>query len=470
MPDANDSKRLQQAIVAYSALGMIVVGVAVGLVGVLPLAQRLRDAEQRNLLVELQKQTVAVEQFLARTHSAAIWAGNRTRVREKLEEYNKGTISVESLAATLDQLLHDSMAAPTNIAGVCLFDVKSNLVVEFGQKIPRELWTWPEQIPREASMIGPIRLGEEVYLVAGATIFNQNQNVLGTAMILHRTTGLRGIVEDYKGKTGETILGSRQNKALPIFFPPRQARSGRGISPQRTAAIMEGLQFALEKKSDFFVPNAPMDDSVVMAYGPIKNSEGWGLIVSMDRAELFSSINRKLMVLSGVLVMLIVAGTFGMVVVLRPLTGRIILQTDELESQIYEKTAALNTELSERKRAEQSLRDSEALYHSLVDTLPINILRKDLRGRITYGNRGYCERMGRPLSVLLGKTDYDLFPKALAEKYCTDDEKVIRTGEMFEDIEEHRTWTERSSTSMCSKPRFAMPGTPWWALRSSSGT
>ena len=78
-----------------------------------------------------------------------------------------------------------------------------------------------------------------------------------------------------------------------------------------------------------------------------------------------------------------------MVVVLRPLAGRVILHTDELESQIYEKTAALNTELAERKRAETVARDSEALYHSLVDTLPINILRKDLRGRVTYGNRGY---------------------------------------------------------------------------------
>jgi PAS domain S-box-containing protein len=127
-----------------------------------------------------------------------------------------------------------------------------------------------------------------------------------------------------------------------------------------------------------------------------------------------------------------------MVLILRPLAGRVILHTDELESQIYEKTAKLNNELGERKRAEQSLRDTEALYHSLVDTLPISILRKDLRGRITYGNRGYCERMGKPIDALLGKSDYELFPRDLADKYLRDDERVVRTGEMFEDIEEHR--------------------------------
>src|SRR6185503_19254444 len=95
-------------------------------------------------------------------------------------------------------------------------------------------------------------------------------------------------------------------------------------------------------------------------------------------------------------------------------------------------------ELGERTRAEKSLRDSEALYHSLVDTLPINILRKDLAGRVTYGNRGYCEAMGKPISELLGKTDFDLFPREMAQKYARDDDKVVHTGQMFEDVEEHR--------------------------------
>jgi len=181
-----------------------------------------------------------------------------------------------------------------------------------------------------------------------------------------------------------------------------------------------------------------MDEQAILAHGPIKGCD-WGAIVSMDRRELLSGINRQLTLLGSLLVLLILLGSVGMVFVLRPLAGRVILHTDELESQIYEKTAALNTELAERKRAEQSLRDSEALYHSLVDTLPINILRKDKLGRVTYGNRGYCERMGKPLTELLGKTDYQLFPRELADKYCRDDEKVVRTGEMFEDIEEHRT-------------------------------
>src|SRR5688572_17309862 len=83
MPDANISKRLQQTIVVYSAIGMLVVGVAVGLAGVLPMALRLREAQKRNLLVDLQRQTVAVEQVLSRARNSASYVGFRTMRSEE---------------------------------------------------------------------------------------------------------------------------------------------------------------------------------------------------------------------------------------------------------------------------------------------------------------------------------------------------------------------------------------------------
>lgn len=49
---------------------MFIVGLAVGLVGVLPMTQQLREARRQNLLVDLQKQTVAIERFVSRTRSS----------------------------------------------------------------------------------------------------------------------------------------------------------------------------------------------------------------------------------------------------------------------------------------------------------------------------------------------------------------------------------------------------------------
>ena len=93
---------------------------------------------------------------------------------------------------------------------------------------------------------------------------------------------------------------------------------------------------------------------------------------------------------------------------------------------------------SERKEAQVALEDSEAIYKSLVESLPINIIRKDREGRLVFVNRLYSETMNRPAGELLGKDDFDLFPRELAEKYHNDDLRVMETGDVFEDVEKHQ--------------------------------
>ena len=94
-------------------------------------------------------------------------------------------------------------------------------------------------------------------------------------------------------------------------------------------------------------------------------------------------------------------------------------------------------DISQRKRLDEALRDSEALYHSLVESLPLNVYRKDLEGRITFGNKRHCDTIGRTLDEIRGKTDYDFYPPELAEKYRRDDHTVITTQKVLEDVEEH---------------------------------
>ena len=91
-----------------------------------------------------------------------------------------------------------------------------------------------------------------------------------------------------------------------------------------------------------------------------------------------------------------------------------------------------------RLQAEAGLRDSEALYHSLVENLPQNIFRKDLQGRFTFANQQFCRTLKRPLEEILGKTDYDFFPPDLASKYQRDDQAVLSRGQTSEIVEEHQ--------------------------------
>ena len=101
-------------------------------------------------------------------------------------------------------------------------------------------------------------------------------------------------------------------------------------------------------------------------------------------------------------------------------------------------TFGLSRDVTARKRAEEALRDSEQLYHSLVENLPQNILRKDTQGRFIFANQRFCATLGKSLAEILGKTDYDFFPRELADKYRQDDLRVMATNEVFETVEEHQ--------------------------------
>ena len=87
--------------------------------------------------------------------------------------------------------------------------------------------------------------------------------------------------------------------------------------------------------------------------------------------------------------------------------------------------------------AEHARESSQLLYLSLVENLPVFLMRKDTAGRFTFANQAFCKLLNKSLDEIRGTTDFDYYSEALAEKYRADDLKVIETGDLFEDVEEN---------------------------------
>jgi PAS domain S-box-containing protein len=98
---------------------------------------------------------------------------------------------------------------------------------------------------------------------------------------------------------------------------------------------------------------------------------------------------------------------------------------------------ALQQQVREREVAQRALDESLAVHQSLIESLPLNVFRKDLDGRVINANSRFCETLGRTWEQVEGKTDLDFFPAEQARKYRRDDERVIRSREVLEDVEEH---------------------------------
>lgn len=89
---------------------------------------------------------------------------------------------------------------------------------------------------------------------------------------------------------------------------------------------------------------------------------------------------------------------------------------------------AINT--TERKRLEAELRESHSFLNSVIDAVPDPIFVKDRLHRWVLLNDANCRFTGLPREALIGKSDYDIFPKEEADVFWEKDEQVFDSGEV----------------------------------------
>jgi len=119
-----------------------------------------------------------------------------------------------------------------------------------------------------------------------------------------------------------------------------------------------------------------------------------------------------------------------MVLRVKETVGALQRLNETLEIRVEERTA-----IAEQRA--QKLADSEALYQSLVENLPLAVIRKDLDGRYTYVNSRFRELTGQIPAAVIGMTDLDTLPPDEATRSRRDDARVIETHEVLQRVQQH---------------------------------
>ena len=111
----------------------------------------------------------------------------------------------------------------------------------------------------------------------------------------------------------------------------------------------------------------------------------------------------------------------------------------QLETRIQERTRQLEEQIAERLVIEESLRESEGRFRSLVENLPVKVFIKDRESVYVDCNPSYAGDLGINPKEIRGKTDYDYYPKELAEKYRAVDRMVMEFSREEETEEPYYT-------------------------------
>jgi PAS domain S-box-containing protein len=96
---------------------------------------------------------------------------------------------------------------------------------------------------------------------------------------------------------------------------------------------------------------------------------------------------------------------------------------------------ALITDISDRKRAEAALQETQALFENFMRYIPGNAFIKNEQGQYVYVNSSGAQTVNKSVNEVIGKTDFDLLPAAIAQQLRDNDQAILTTNEPLELLE-----------------------------------
>jgi len=111
------------------------------------------------------------------------------------------------------------------------------------------------------------------------------------------------------------------------------------------------------------------------------------------------------------------------------------------ESQKPVGIISVSRDITERKRAEEEMKQMNIFLNAIIENIPNMIFLKDARDlRFVRFNRAGEELLGQSRDDLIGKSDYDFFPKMQADSFTEKDRDVL-SGRKLIDIPEETIQT-----------------------------
>jgi diguanylate cyclase (GGDEF)-like protein/PAS domain S-box-containing protein len=95
----------------------------------------------------------------------------------------------------------------------------------------------------------------------------------------------------------------------------------------------------------------------------------------------------------------------------------------------------MHFDITDRKQTDLLLQQSEEKLRAITDNVSIVMFLKDLNGHYLFVNRQYEKLFHVFNEGIQGKTDYDMFPRDMADAFVNNDQAVIKSGKPIE-IEE----------------------------------
>ncbi len=309
--------------------------------------------------------------------------------------------------------------------------------------------------------------GNEKYGVYFAGPLTYEREFLGVFLVEENLDQMLPWIRDNSGlgNTGEAFLAKKLSNGKALYltalrFDP-EASMRRVANGQEEASLKQALQ-GIEKPVDGAVDYRLQ--SVIATTRFIKKAN-WGLIVKIDQAEAFASVTELrrwfyLFLLISALSIIALSHKQAMSIV-QPLAKLTAIAQDMERGQSWPPDAKFPPKneigllagafqsmagnlLRSKESLEQRVREhteelqrSRAFLNSIVENIPNMIFVKSAEDlRFVSFNKAGEELLGLSRDALIGKNDYDFFPREQADFFTAKDKDVLSAKKLVDISEE----------------------------------
>jgi len=208
----------------------------------------------------------------------------------------------------------------------------------------------------------------------------------------------------------------------------------------RHTAVVESFEWRRESQPSSFLSFVPSPKKLLKAL-PKQKSSGTGAYLSRDSSD-DSSVASELLCHTGLSTIFIQpiyhpSSSIGLLIV----GSRNKKRKPNRNESAYLSTlgnilfAAISS--IPKEAGNEIWENHHVLLKEVFDNLPDFLYVKDLDSRFVLANAAQVKLLGKKqITDLLGKTDFDIYPRDLAERYYADERRVLSTGKPLLDREE----------------------------------
>ncbi|MCX6073137.1 MAG: ATP-binding protein [Campylobacterales bacterium] len=334
----NLTEPIRKKIIIRTAIGIVLVAFFTLLVLVIPLYLQLVDANKRDFAFKHKAKVELFDKSITNFKNITEQITSRTKIREKLVEYNEGKVTLAQLQDFSRGLLADAMQTSKEIVAINRLDSKRNSVLNLGLSVPQKLADSLSVPMKGAKIFEPFRIQNTIVVAVACPILDKKKEV-GVDIVLFDSKSIQKVLNNYEGfgKTGDTILGKKIGSNIEGFFVSRNGEKRRSLE-------------ALEKEN-IVVSNL--------------STAPWTALSRTDTSELNELLNKNIIFLVIVVIALVVLGLIGIVKLTDPLLGMLennLKQLKEHKENLEEIVKVRTAELIVAKEQAESANKAKSIF------------------------------------------------------------------------------------------------------------